>query len=468
MNYRIKISAIIFSFTFLAFASMPQKVKADIVIYPSETVGPIKLMNAVNNGPIKAGSEQTRGNFDAYRAAHIPYARTHDASFCAAYGGEHSVDISAVFPDFNKKVTDEKAYDFTLTDLYLKSIQDAGTGIFFRLGQKIEHAPKKYYILPPKDFKKWAQICEHIIRHYTEGWDNGYKWNIKYWEIWNEPDLDYDNDAWKTNPKTWGGSQAQFFEFYKTTALHLKKCFPHLKIGGPAVCYNDKWAETFLQYMQQNNIPMDFFSWHSYSRTPEEMANNAEKKKQLLVKYGYSNSESILDEWNYVKGWTADFPYTVNVIKGQKGAAFTAGVMNACQQKPVDMLMYYDTQPTVFNGLFDLYSFAPTQCYYSFYAWNKLLEFGQQVKATGDYDDIYFTAACKDGKIRLMVARYNDDDNQTAAEKVTVRLASGAIRQAISHVTDGTHLYTEVPVDIKDGTIELWMEANSFTLLELE
>ena len=36
---------------------------------------------------------------DAYRAARIPFARTHDAAFCADYGGEHTVDISAIFVD---------------------------------------------------------------------------------------------------------------------------------------------------------------------------------------------------------------------------------------------------------------------------------------------------------------------------------------------------------------------------------
>ena len=47
----------------------------------------------------------------------------------------------------------------------------------------------------PKDFKKWAVICEHIIRHYTEGWADGFFYDMPYWEIWNEPDLDSDSAA---------------------------------------------------------------------------------------------------------------------------------------------------------------------------------------------------------------------------------------------------------------------------------
>ena len=41
---------------------------------------------------------------------------------------------------------------------------------------------------PPKDFEKWAHVCLNIVKHYNGGWDNGFHDQIKYWEIWNEPD----------------------------------------------------------------------------------------------------------------------------------------------------------------------------------------------------------------------------------------------------------------------------------------
>ena len=59
------------------------------------------------------------------------------------------------------------------TDWYMDQLAEAGTEPFFRLGQKIEHWPKKYGIHPPPDFKKWAVICEHVIRHLNEGWAGG-------------------------------------------------------------------------------------------------------------------------------------------------------------------------------------------------------------------------------------------------------------------------------------------------------
>ena len=139
-----------------------------VTVDAADEVGPIKIMNAVNNGPSKARADQSRGNFAEYRALRVPYARTHDSRNQATSGG-HTVDISAVFPDFDADENDPKNYDFVCTDHYLDAIRRAGTEVFFRLGQSIEHGPKKYGVLPPKDYMKWARVCEHVIRHYNEG-----------------------------------------------------------------------------------------------------------------------------------------------------------------------------------------------------------------------------------------------------------------------------------------------------------
>ena len=62
-----------------------------------KSVGRIKPMHATNNGPIyKVGEGMRITNLDAFIEAGIPYARNHDASFEATYGGEHTVDVHVV------------------------------------------------------------------------------------------------------------------------------------------------------------------------------------------------------------------------------------------------------------------------------------------------------------------------------------------------------------------------------------
>ena len=97
-----------------------------VTIDPAKAIGPVKIMNAVNNGPSQPRADQSRGNFDSYKAARIPYARIHDASHCSTYGGPHCVDISAVFPNFDADENDPRSYDFTLTDEYLSTMRAIG------------------------------------------------------------------------------------------------------------------------------------------------------------------------------------------------------------------------------------------------------------------------------------------------------------------------------------------------------
>lgn len=150
-----------------------------VSIHFEQAMGSVKPMHAVNNGPANALSNRSINNHNAWRAAGIPYARNHDASLYPGYGLEHVVDISAVFPGFSADTNDPDSYDFVLTDEYTKTMLDNGTKPFYRLGSKIEHRNKKYGTLPPADFRKWADICAHIIAHYNEGWADGHRWNIE-------------------------------------------------------------------------------------------------------------------------------------------------------------------------------------------------------------------------------------------------------------------------------------------------
>ena len=103
-----------------------------VAVDPADAVGPVKPMNAVNNGPSvkNPGGDQVRGNFDEYKAARIPFARTHDSINCVS-GGARTCDISAVFPDFDADENDPRNYDFVFTDHYLDNIRRADTRSVF-------------------------------------------------------------------------------------------------------------------------------------------------------------------------------------------------------------------------------------------------------------------------------------------------------------------------------------------------
>ena len=392
---------------------------SQITVDFSKNPGCVKPMHSVNNGPVyKFASDQRITNIDAYKAAGIPFARTHDASLNPTYGGEHIVDVNMIFTDWTKDANDPASYDFVLTDEYLRVIEAGGAKVYYRLGSKIEHWKKKYNTLPPIDFEKWAVVCEHIIRHYTEGWADGFKMDIEYWEIWNEPDLDPDDS---THKRCWGGTAKQFYELYVITHKHLKACFPHLKIGGPACAgFKIEWLTGFFNTLKENDIKPDFFSWHVYGATVERVRDRIRAVRDLLDQYGLTETESILNEWNYVKGWRDDeWIYSLKSEKGLKGSAFTASVMAMSQYEKLDNLMYYDARPCCMNGLFCTdYVFECLKGYYPFYMFNQLYKQKNAAAVERDEEDIWAVAASGEEQ-NVMLSYYNDDDN--APEK-TVKL----------------------------------------------
>jgi len=378
-----------------------------ITVDLTNTGGIIKPMNAVNNGP--AGS-RTRGysSFDAFEQAEIPYARTHDSSYFEPYGGQYTVDVHRIFENFDADENDPASYFFGPTDQYMADILSVGCKPFYRLGASIEHHTKRGTI-PPKDFAKWARICEHIIMHYNEGWANGFHYNIEYWEIWNEPEC--------TNPDgstpCWQGTLEEFGEFFFTSFTYLKTRFPHLKIGGPAFTSSTirkEKLEAILGRFRTSELKPDFFSYHRYFHTIEKFLETVYRGREVADEYFGKDCECILNEWNYICGWLGDdFLNSVRTIMSLKGSAVLSAVMLAGQSTPVDMLMYYDARPCAFNGLYAPYTYELLKGYYALKNFATLRRLGTHVKTEFAKDDIYSCAATNGTDSACLLTYYNNE-----------------------------------------------------------
>ena len=176
---------------------------SDIRIDFTNKAGRIKPLHGVNNGPVCYGSLVNVSKY--YKEAGFPFVRLHDTN----WPHPREVDIPQIFPDFSKDPENPENYDFSRTDEYIKSILNTGAEIIYRLGTSIEHTLKKYFIHPPENFEKWARICIGVIKHYNQGWADGFHYNIKYWEIWNEPE--YFPNAERASCAMWTGTYEQYF-----------------------------------------------------------------------------------------------------------------------------------------------------------------------------------------------------------------------------------------------------------------
>ena len=366
----------------------------------------IKPMHAGGQPPL--GGKGYNQYFHFLTEAGIPYSRLHDVG--GAFGGSRFVDIPNVFRNFDADENDPKSYDFTFTDFLIKSLMDAGVEPYYRLGITIENQSyiKTYHTDPPKDYDKWARICEHIIAHYTEGWADGFNYDITYWEIWNEPDNINIEPS-----ELWSGTPEEFYRLYDVAAKHLKKRFPKIKVGGYS-----SWGFTaltaenptekhkyfldffinFLEYVREHKSPIDFFSWHSYYRSNVTVIWD-KFVKEKLVEYGLGNIESHLTEWLPLVGQHGTAAQSAEIV----------ATMIELQKGYTDICCIYDMRLT--SGLYGTF-FDPkqklSQAYYDMVAFNTLYKLGDQVEATSDDEKLHVLAASNGKKNALLVSNLNE------------------------------------------------------------
>ncbi|MCR4718660.1 MAG: hypothetical protein K5768_03415 [Firmicutes bacterium] len=445
----------------------------------NKALGKMKPVHSVNGG-VTQGIAKLTSYKRLFEDLSIPYARYHDIEY--PFGAGQFIDIHCIFPNFDADENDENSYNFQCTDEYIQATVDSGTKPFYRLGESIDHSGKHFYINPPKDIEKWARICEHIIRHYNEGWANGYRHNIEYWEIWNEPEGVPTDDYYPM----WTGTKEEFFVLYKVTANHLKKCFgDKIKIGGYSAisiagcCERSKDAydifpngkesmkkyyyEYFLDFIsyitsKENYAPIDFFSFHKYFSGIASVLDYEASVcaiRQIMDKHGLKNAEIICTEWN------------VNAPKKCTDMAAAAGVSAvfvASQKSPVDMAMYYMIRSTSgYNGVITGASNI-NKPYYAFKSFSNLYNLGTEVYTEGGNEILYVLGAANEEKEALTITNLGVDKDIKL-----IYINKGIFYNCKVYITDADNdmtLISNIGYPNNKGEIYLQSTRNSIIYIE--
>ena len=173
-------------------------------------------------------------------------------------------------------------YDFRIFDGIFDAYKEAGVRPMVELGFMPEalaadvpgrdvpyqvHYPKSAISgksnNPPKDFAKWGELCRVVTAHLVEryGRDAVNQW---YFEVWNEPDIDY----WHVAPE-------EYWKLYDYAVAGVRAALPTAKVGGPATTSprNPKanlFLKNFFDHVNSGRsaangkpLPMDFISFHA-------------------------------------------------------------------------------------------------------------------------------------------------------------------------------------------------------------
>jgi len=361
-----------------AFRPSPADATVD---FSAETGCRIRALNGGNLGPQFANADLYGAGTNDFAALRVPLTRLHDAP--KGNAGCRLVDIQHIFGNANADPDNPDNYYFAETDDYIRRIRDCGGDIMFRLGTSIEHSNGSYAANPPADFERWAKVCLGIVRHYNAGWANGFRWNIRYWEIWNEPDI---------GKEMWTGTMDDYVRLYALTARQIKDAFPDVKVGGPSFArfhpegernFSEAKAHAFLAHCRDHGVPLDFFSWHRYGFTLAPMLEEPAKMRKVLDSYGFAETELILDEWHY---WPpAGFQKSVmedprHGLASMNAAAYAVAALVGWQDTPLTMSCHYTLGPLLAGwGAWDE-SNGRNRLFYAYRAFARMLDYPQRAQ----------------------------------------------------------------------------------------
>lgn len=420
---------------------------------------------------------QTAQDLEDVKSMGFAFARTHD--WALINPNDRVCDWHHIFPLEHLDATKPENYVFAQTDYLLKRTrEEAGLDIFFRLGTSIEHSGHKIHFntLIPKDFDKVAEVFAGTVRHYNRGWANGHNWNIKYWEIWNEPEGVH--NMWCPPEGTEGlegealkqkraECQRQFVKFFVTVLKRLKSEFgDEIKVGGPALCvYRDNWFRDILAACKEAGVAPDFISWHGYTKNPMLFNDCAEKGRKLLDSFGFTKCEMIVNEWHYFgQGdytWEdmqrcSDPAVKQRIWSGPKShngihsAAFTLATLANLQRSKLSQAYYYGCRHSGSWGFKDELQ-AKYKVFYALQLFGKLVKnYSTVCASTNAGADTLLAVKSADGaKKGLLVVDYGGTNRTIAVDVKGVSAVKGVT------LLDYTHDLTPHTAVFKDGRLVL-------------
>jgi hypothetical protein len=188
---------------------------------------------------------------------------------------------------------DDVKYDFSVLDEWMDILSGHGivpymSWCYIPIPLQVEGDWRK----GPSSLKVWQEIYCEYAKHCKEKGINVYH------EIYNEPDMD---DVF------FDGTWQEYLQMYKYGAKGVLEGDPDAVIGGPstAIIERQKDLDDFLTMVEKEDLPLDFFSYHSYPQNKTytetgyiwrgEMASKA-----LAKNHRFDTTELHMNELNLI------------------------------------------------------------------------------------------------------------------------------------------------------------------------
>lgn len=193
-------------------------------------------------------------------------------------------------------------YDWTGPDRFVSNLNDRGVGPYFSYGYNPTPLQQGGdWRSMPSSLPGWQSVTNTAASHFDQTGNP-----LRYHEIWNEPD--FDNTFFT-------GTRDEYFELYKAGVNGIRQADPDAVVGGLSTAFRTAWITPFLDYVEDNDLPLDFVSLHQYpSNAADEPAlinSYLGEFKSRLNGRDLNTTELHLNEYNsypinYPQGGTQD------------------------------------------------------------------------------------------------------------------------------------------------------------------
>ena len=171
----------------------------------------------------------------------------------------------------------------------------------------------------PRDYGLWRELVSALAEFYR-------RFDVQmYYEVWNEPDV-----------FSWREGVDEYLRLYAETAKAVKSAAPRARVGGAAV---NRWNAALrgdprrtplelelIRYAAEHDLPLDFLSWHHFSRNTEEIHKASKTFRAAARGAGLSPlPELVVSEWNVDRAGR-NSPVHAALMAGLFAAFYEAGV----------------------------------------------------------------------------------------------------------------------------------------------
>ena len=177
---------------------------------------------------------------------------------------------------------DDLKFDFREIDELSRMLKDRGIGGYWSYCYNpLPLQAGRGHASHPSDLKAWREIMFQFARHFKEQ-----DLRPDYHAIWNEPDLDifYDRPV------------EVYSQLYKFGVEGLRAGDPDAFVGGPDLAFTDEWIDPFLDFVEDNQLPLDFFAFHAIGSSPTSRINTARRK--IKNRPYFNSTELVFSELN--------------------------------------------------------------------------------------------------------------------------------------------------------------------------